>query len=242
MGIAVCYNSEMEKDAGDTMDDKIDVLDIALDNISVKDVLKKMVEFCATEPISIIENFTSDTILSLEENAELKEAVTRFDLNIPGDKGVLEAAGVSDRRLLEDTERGQFVKALLKYLHKYKYRAFLLADSEAEGRRFYQGLSERYRDIQLIGMAQVSGEHRADDMLVNAINGGEIDCIISLMSTPLQEDFIVKNKNLLNARVWLGIGSDFLKHVETGPRRERIFQFLKKKLLKNEIKKRQNML
>ena len=31
-------------------------------------------------------------------------------------------------------------------------------------------------------------------MLVNAINGGEVDCIFAALSAPLQEDFIMKNR------------------------------------------------
>ncbi len=44
-------------------------------------------------------------------------------------------------------------------------------------------------------------------MLVNAINGSEVDCILSALSVPLQEDFIAKNRNLLDARVWVGVGN-----------------------------------
>ncbi len=48
-------------------------------------------------------------------------------------------------------------------------------------------------------------EGRADDMLVNAINGSEVDCILSALSVPLQEEFSAKNRNLLDARVWVGV-------------------------------------
>ena len=53
-------------------------------------------------------------------------------------------------------------------------------------------------------------------MLVNAMNGGEIDCIIAALSAPLQEDFIIKNKNLLDVRIFLGIARRPFRYAGTG--------------------------
>lgn len=65
---------------------------------------------------------------------------------------------------------------------------------------------EYYRGTQIVGMAKVSAKNRADDMLINAINGEEVDCVLSALSSPLQEELISKNRNVMNARVWLGLG------------------------------------
>ena len=44
-------------------------------------------------------------------------------------------------------------------------------------------------------MAKVSAENRADDMLVNAINGAETDCVLSMLCSPLQEEFCGKEQS-----------------------------------------------
>ena len=41
---------------------------------------------------------------------------------------------------------------------------------------------------------------------MNAINGGEVDCVIAILSSPIQEEFIARNRSLINARMWLGAG------------------------------------
>ena len=58
---------------------------------------------------------------------------------------------------------------------------------------------------------RVSASDRADDMLVNAINGGEVDCVISALEPPLQEDFIIQNRALLNTALWVGLGSEMFR-------------------------------
>ena len=75
-----------------------------------------------------------------------------------------------------------------------------------------------------------------DDMILNCINGVEAECVISVLPSPLQEAFVVRNKILLNARLWLGLGKKMklpLNKREKKPVRD----FLIKLFLKREIEK-----
>lgn len=126
----------------------------------------------------------------------------------------------------------------LRFLHKNHKRAYLLVESEEEGKALYDYLERYYGGIQVSGMAKVSATNRADDMLVNAINGAEIDCILSVLSSPLQEDFAVKNQSLLNARVLLGLGKELLPVCSQGIVGGRVTQFLLKRIFKKEMEKR----
>ena len=110
-------------------------------------------------------------------------------------------------------------------------------ESEEEGRRVYEYLEHRYGGIQVCGMAKVSAQDRADDMLVNAINGAEVDCVLSLLSSPLREDFAVKNKNLFNVRLFLCLGKTMIPEEKRRFGSRKISQFLTKALFKKEIEK-----
>ena len=101
----------------------------------------------------------------------------------------------------------------MRYLHKNHKRMYLLVESEEDGQEAFRYMQRTYSGIQLVGLAKVSAEGRADDMLVNAINGSEVDCILSALSVPLQEDFIAKNRNLLDARVWVGAIVQILQYL-----------------------------
>ena len=80
-------------------------------------------------------------------------------------------------------------------------------------------------------------KNRADDMLINAINGEEVDCVLSALSSPLQEELISKNRNVMNARVWLGLGKDGIPVAAKGIGGGRIGQFFMKQIFKKEIEK-----
>ena len=62
------------------------------------------------------------------------------------------------------------------------------------------------------------------------------------MSAPVQEEFVVKNRSLINARVWLGAGKAVKPFYKTENRRGRLMQFMIHSIFKREIAKKQREL
>ena len=220
------------------MNRKINVLDIDIDNCSAKEALKKTIEYMDSVPVNTVEMVTVDGLMQMDDMPELKDEMWKFDLLMAGDKTILEAADVTEKRYLQEAEDQLFLRMFLRYLHKNHKRVYLLVESEEEGQTFFDYLQKHYDGVQVVGLAKVSAANRADDMLVNAINGGEVDCVIAALLAPLQEDFIIKNRNLLDVRLWLGIGKSTLPVCKNGFVSGKLGQFLVKYIFKREIEKR----
>ena len=188
------------------MSETICVLDVKIDNCSAKQAMKASVEFMGTAATSVVELVTIETLMLARDKPGLKEVIEQSDLVLPGQEEILEAAGVIDARYIQETRTQTYLRMYLKYLHKNHSRVYLLVETEEEADRLTAHLVSRYRGIQIAGAAKVASGTDMDDMLVNAINGGEVDCVIAILSSPVQEEFIARNRSLINARMWLGAG------------------------------------
>lgn len=219
------------------MDSKINVLGIYIDNYTGKEAMKEAVGYMESDPVNIVELLTVDAVMDVDLQQETKEQLRSFDLVLAGDKTILEAADVEEKRCLQETENHLFMKMFLRYLHKNHKRVYLLVETQEEGEAFFQYLEHYYRGIQIVGMAKVSAENRADDMLVNAINGSEVDCVLSALSVPLQEDFIAKNRNLLDVRVWIGVGKKIFSPRKPGFGQGKIAKYLLNHIFRREMEK-----
>lgn len=219
------------------MNDKIKILDIDIHDYTAKQAMKETVGYLASEPISVVEMVTVDTLMYAKEEPQLKESIGKIDLVLPGEKEILEAADITDRRHLQEVEVQTYLKMFLRYLHKNHLRIYLLVETEAEVEEFFDYFSSSYNGIQVVGIARVSPDDHADDMVVNAINGGEVDCVIAALSAPAQEQFIARNRSLLNARVWLGVGKAVKTVYKTGRRKKKIMNFIIHRIFKREIEK-----
>lgn len=226
---------------GGNMGGRINVLDVNIDNFTAKEAMKQFVSFMQSEPISVVEMVTVDSLMQIDGVCGLKSDIGYFDLVLAGDTTVLEAADITEKQYLCETKEHTFLRMLLRYMHKHHKRVYLLVESEEEGQEVLSYLECNYQGVQIVGMAKVSAENRADDMIVNAINGAETDCVISVMSSPLQEAFVTGNRSILNANVWLGLGKEILPLNRTGIVQNRFSQYVIKKIFQKEIEKRKKI-
>lgn len=218
------------------MNRKINILDIDIDDCTAKQAMKNTVAYMNSEPVSTVALVTVDTLMYAKEQPEFKEQLERLDMVLPGEKEILEAADVKEHKYLQEVEQQTYLKMFLRYLHKNHKRAFLLIETEDEKQQFADYFAEEYSGIQVIGMELVSAGEQGDDMIVNAVNGAEADCVIAALSVPVQEQFIARNKSLLNVGVWLGVGKT-MKPMKKGFGKTRFIQFLTRRIFKKEIEK-----
>ena len=217
------------------MNEKINVLDVNIDSCTAKEAMKETIAFLESEPVSVIDVVSVDGLMQMNDLSELKARMNEFDLVLPGEKLILEAA--EEARLPKEIDIKLYLKMFMRYLHKNHKRMYLLVESEEDGQEAFRYMQRTYSGIQLVGLAKVSAEGRADDMLVNAINGSEVDCILSALSVPLQEDFIAKNRNLLDARVWVGVGNRMFSDHRHGLCHGKLAKFLLNHIFKREMEK-----
>ena len=150
------------------MNEKINVLGVNIDSFTAKEAMKETIAFLESEPVSVIDVVSVDALMQMNDLPELKEKMNEFDMILPGEKLILEAA--EEPELPEEINMELYLKMFMRYLHKNHKRLYLLVESEEEGQEAFRYLQKAYSGIQLVGLAKVAAEGRADDMLVNAIN------------------------------------------------------------------------
>lgn len=220
------------------MNKKIQVLGLEIDNLSVKDAMKCVVAYMGTEPVNVIEMVTMNTLGKFQQDEETSTLFQSFDLALASDKGILQAAGVTEERRLKEVEELLFIKMVMRYLHKNCTKVFLLAENAADLEKMKGYIQEDYANIQVVETATLEENAVSDDMLLNLVNGAEVECILSALSSPTEEQFIYRNKALVNARVWLGFGNLLGEMRKQKNVFEKVKEFLLRQILKREMAKK----
>ena len=189
------------------MEKKISIFGIGIDNLTPKESLKRTITLMKADRLGRVEVLTMDMLLKTREDQELKELLDEMDLLLPESGEILQTAEHPEEACGQAGRGHSFSQLLLKYMQKSRQRIFLMAGEEAQRQQSLQLLSREYRGMNLIGSAvlETSAEAFAEEAVINEINGLEIDCILSLLPSPQQEDFISRAFNMLNARLWLGV-------------------------------------
>lgn len=224
------------------MEEKIQVLDATIHNDSAKIAMSKMVDYIQQDTFHVVEVVTMRSLMKLLEVEEHRQYLDEFDFTFAGDKEVLEAGGVKDVRRLQEAENMLFVKMFLRYLHKNRKKVFILADDEEVLQKVLSFVQENYRDIRIAETAVIEEQSSSDEMVVNQINGVETDCVMAFMTSPLQEEFLIRNRLLINTKVWIGLGRELYERMGQNTWLFRLRKFLTLRFWKKKIEKEQKKL
>mgnify|MGYP004505878971 FL=1 len=226
------------------MDTKINVLGIEVNNCTAKEAMESIAGYLQEEPMSLVEVVTADSVMRMSQNETVRGNLEQMDLIMPGDKAILEAVEVSDKKKLQEADQHTFIKLLLSYLHRNNTRVFLLADTEADMDELRSRLENRYKSIEVVGAALVTEQQNDTyDMIINQVNGAEAQCIIASVSSENQEAFVCRCKKVLNVRLWIGISRTAVSLVDKENLIEHMFTFAGSKILKRKVikeKKKRN--
>ena len=86
------------------MEEKISIFDIEMDNLTAKETMIQAMQFLESESIDTIEIMSMDMLLSGQEDMSGRKQVGRIGIVLPGDKEILTAADVHDRKRLQEAE------------------------------------------------------------------------------------------------------------------------------------------
>ena len=215
----------------------MNVLSVQLNDYTAKDAMKVITEYMETETVNTVEIVTADILMRVAQTEGLKENIEQLDMVLAGDEAILEAVGIEEKKKLQEAHNRVFMKMVLHYFHKSHRKLFILADSVEEAGNLKRYLQEEYGAVEVAGTAVVPNDESADDMITNQINGAEVDCILASLGTPKQEEFIARCKNVLSARLWLGIGRETALFPKKENWMESLRDFFERKILKREMEK-----
>lgn len=191
------------------MADSIEVMGVVLDCLTAKEAMLQAMQFMENDLVDTIEILSMKDLMNGREDTEWQDRVNECGLVMPGEAEILKAADAGGGNVERETADHIFVKLFLKYLQKNQKKIFLLAETEEDLQDTTDALRRYNRGIRLAGSGVVKPEDNRDESVVNEINGTETDCILSVLASPYQEQFISRNRALLNAKVWLGCGALF---------------------------------
>lgn len=217
------------------MDRMVQIQRVAVNCCHAKEAMRKVVEYMNCEPVNVAEMVTMQTLVRIMEQEEVP-ALNEFDFIFAGSKEVLNSAGVTDLRLLSEAEDLLFLKMFLKYLHKNKKSVFLLTQDAKLTEEVLDYARENYPGIHVAGTANMEENNISDDAIINIINGTESECVIALVDSPQQEQFISQNRSILNSRLWMGLGVEVRTRLAGHPLKNRILNFVAGLFVKKKMK------
>lgn len=188
---------------------KIDILGMQVDNYTVRESLLRLDTFMSSNVLNIIETVTMKQLISAAENTMIKDCLEQADLCIIGDGEILAETGNATLQRMKEIREQDFMNELIKRVVRNKKRVFLIANTREEVERaqeFFVSMNSKFTLEGNYALEECAGDF---DIIVNELNVTTPDIIISILDSPMEEEFVLAHKDKINACVWYGIGTSY---------------------------------
>lgn len=187
---------------------KMEVLGISLQDLTLRESMKKVEQFFRDGKVSTIALITMKGLIKAQDSPEIKNWMDSLDMTVAADADILHAADINYRSRIHDVENGEFIAEFLKKLVRQRKKIYLLSQTQDQLKKMEEELTSFQEDLLIAGRLAIDELEYDDDFIINDINLKMPGVLISNLKSPKREDFWKDNHMKLNVSIWLMIRAD----------------------------------
>ena len=219
------------------MNAKIEIMGISADTCSVEEIIKSInAHWNQKDSLSTYGVLNMKLLMAAQKDEELKGYIEMLDKTVADETEVLQAAGIEDRELVQETSQHGFLGTLFWLLAQYRNHIFLLGENQEDTEDMFQYLHEKYPDIIIAGKDSLQGGGADQvDRVINEINSLSPQAVLSCSRTYEMEKFVKNNRKMINTRVWFSLGNCLEILKSTGLKPAWLEKIMEKNLFKKMV-------
>lgn len=185
----------------------IDVAGIQLDNYTVREAIMDVERDMSDQGFHTIEEVNTDTLMLAASDEAVRETLMTLEHTVISEVSILEAVGAGNYQRRHEVEHHDFFYELMRRIERNHKTVYLIGDTEVRTAQMQESLEVLYPKVQVAGVESLDHWDGAIDAVINEMNAATPDVIISMLPSPMQEHFLLENKDKLSANLWYGMGN-----------------------------------
>ncbi|WIV13465.1 WecB/TagA/CpsF family glycosyltransferase [Proteiniborus sp. MB09-C3] len=196
------------------MRDKISILGVNIDKLTLKDAEERVKSFLNSNNINTIYTPNTEIVMEARKDKKFKELLNEGDLVIPDGIGLVYAAKIKRKPLLGRVTGVDLSTSILRIANENKNSIFLVGGKPGVADKACENIKKEYPNINVVGShhGYFKGTHTGykgheeETEVINKINELKPDIVFVGFGAPKQEKWINENKDKLKCKVIIGNG------------------------------------
>lgn len=190
--------------------ERIHILGTPIDNLTMEETLDIVDQAIKNHEHIHHTVVNAGKIVSMHENAELKESVTEADLiNVDG-QAVVWVSRLFNTPLKERVAGIDLMERLVELAYRKKYRLYFFGAKEEVVSKLVGMYTEKYSPEIIAGYKNGYFKKEDERKIAEQIAGSNPNILFVAISSPVKENFLYQNRDLLNkVNLIMGVGGSF---------------------------------
>ncbi len=194
---------------GSTPRDCVRILGVPIDRVTVAQTLATIESFIAQGGHHLVVTADATGLVIAHQNPDFLELVCKADLVTPDGSGVLWAAQKRGEKLVERVSGVDMVDCLSRLSADKGYRLYFLGAAPGVAELAAEKLTLKYPGCNIVGTRHGYFPAESDEVVAREIAATKPDVLFVGLGMPRQEQFIQATRDIVGAKVSMGIGGSF---------------------------------
>lgn len=191
------------------MRNRIAVLDVMIDVVTMKQAVATVKQFIQQKKSSLVVTPNAEMIMMANKDRELAHIINHADLVVPDGAGVVWAARYQGNHMPERVAGYDLVQNLLKEAAREKYRIYFFGGLPGIAEKAKEVAEERYPGVQIVGTRNGFFTRQEENEIVDEIKRCQPDILLAALGVPRQEKWLEQHQEELNVPAAIGVGGTF---------------------------------
>lgn len=197
--------------------EKIRILGIDIDKVDMKNAVQRCTQAIENNQKYFVVTPNAEIVVNAGQNKALYDIIKKADMVVPDGIGLVIGSKILRNPLKERVTGIDLMDNLLKYCNDNGKSIFLLGAKDGIAQKACENIKIKYKDIKIAGYhhGYYKGIHTGakgndeEKAVIQEINSAKPDILFVAFGSPKQEFFIDAYKDILNSKVFVGVGGSF---------------------------------
>ena len=203
-----------------TMIKTITVAGIPLDNYTVRESLIQVEKDMSDFGFHTIEEVNTEMLMKASGDEALRKALFSMEHTVIAENAILDVMEGGSYQRTHEIAHHDFFFEFMRRMERNQKTIFLLGETMGRVEEMQLFLLNLFPESRIVGVAALEQWEDSLDAMINDINVLSPNVLLSVLPSPLQEHFLMENKNKLSANLWYGIGNPQSLMMETSWKRK----------------------
>ena len=187
---------------------KTNVLGINFDVIDGDSVIKKIFDVIENkEGKCFIVTANPEIVMLAQKDLELNKIINKADLVLPDGIGIVLASKLNKIKINKRITGYDLVQKIFSMSKDKNFSVYFLGGEENIVTKAKKNMGYKFDSLKIVGIN--NGFFSDEIKVVRKINLLKPDILLIGMGAPKQEKFIFKYKEIINAKIFIGVGGSF---------------------------------
>lgn len=189
--------------------DRVDILGIGVDPVTMREVLNRIEKFIEERIPRIVITADASGIVLAQKDPRWRDILLKADLVTPDSYGIIWASRKLGSPIAERVTGVDLVVELCALSESKGYRLFFLGAAPGVAEKAAEKMKKRFPGIHIAGTHHGYFSEAEENSIVEKIRVARSDVLFVAMGIPRQEKFIAKHLYEMAVPVSIGVGGSF---------------------------------